>query len=117
MRPGTPGNAPKPEALPRPGERVYRKASKSAFIGTRLESDLRKARIRTLAIVGLTTNHCISTTARMAGNLGFENPTSGQCEPVVAAAGVFVISTPAKCGTIAVPPCRSPPEPGYLRAS
>lgn len=72
LRPDTPGNAPKPEALPRGGERIYRKASNSAFIGTRLEADLRKARIGTLVIVGLTTNHCISTTARMAGNLGFE---------------------------------------------
>ena len=43
----------------------------SAFIGTSLEADLRKAGITTL-VVGLTTNHCISTTVRMAGNLGFE---------------------------------------------
>ena len=44
----------------------------SAFIGTSLEADLRKAGITILVVVGLTTNHCISTTVRMAGNLGFE---------------------------------------------
>jgi nicotinamidase-related amidase len=43
----------------------------SAFIGTNLENDLRKDDIGTLIVVGLTTNHCVSTTARMAGNLGF----------------------------------------------
>jgi len=43
----------------------------SAFIGTSLERDLRRDGIDTLVIVGLTTNHCVSTTARMAGNLGF----------------------------------------------
>jgi nicotinamidase-related amidase len=72
MRPGTPGNAPKPETQPGEGEPVYRKTVNSAFIGTNLEADLRAAGVDTLAIVGLTTNHCISTTARMAGNLGFK---------------------------------------------
>jgi len=72
MRPGTIGNAPKPEAAAQASEWTYRKTVNSAFIGTTLEPDLRKRGIRTLVIVGLTTNHCISTTARMAGNLGFE---------------------------------------------
>jgi nicotinamidase-related amidase len=44
----------------------------SAFIGTDLESYLREHGIDALTIVGLTTDHCVSTTARMAGNLGFE---------------------------------------------
>ena len=72
LRHGAPGNAPKPEAQPLPGERIYRKRVNSAFIGTGLEADLRARGVDALAIVGLTTNHCISTTARMAGNLGFD---------------------------------------------
>jgi nicotinamidase-related amidase len=44
----------------------------SAFIGTGLEEQLREDGIDTLLMVGLTTDHCISTTARMAANLGFE---------------------------------------------
>ena len=72
LRPDTDGNAPKAEGAPRVGESVYRKTVNSAFIGTSLEADLRKAGITTLVVVGLTTNHCISTTVRMAGNLGFE---------------------------------------------
>lgn len=72
LRPGTPGNAVKPEAQPLPHELVLRKTVNSAFIGTPLEVELRTLNVRTLAIVGLTTNHCVSTTARMAANLGFE---------------------------------------------
>ena len=72
LRRGAPGNAPKPEALPLGGERVYRKRVNNAFLGTDLEAGLRALRVRRLAIVGLTTNHCVSTTARMAGNLGFD---------------------------------------------
>ncbi len=72
LRPGSSGNAPKPEGEPQEGERVYRKGVNSAFIGTDLEVDLRSAGIETLVVVGLTTNHCVSTTVRMAGNLGFE---------------------------------------------
>ena len=72
FRKGSPGVLTKPEALPREGERLYWKTVNSAFIGTSLEADLRQAGITTLVVVGLTTNHCVSTTARMAGNLGFE---------------------------------------------
>lgn len=71
LRPGLPGNAIQAAAAPTAAEPVYRKSVNSAFIGTSLESDLREQGIDTLVIVGLTTNHCVSTTARMAGNLGF----------------------------------------------
>jgi nicotinamidase-related amidase len=72
LRPGLPGNAIQSVAAPKTGEPVYHKHVNSAFIGTSLEKDLRQDGIDTLVIVGLTTNHCISTTARMAGNLGFK---------------------------------------------
>jgi len=44
----------------------------SAFIGTTLEADLRRRGLTTLVVVGMQTNMCVSTTARMAGNLGFK---------------------------------------------
>lgn len=62
----------KPEAMPLPGEPIVEKRVNSAFIGTDLERRLRDAGISTLVVAGLTTDHCCSTTARMAGNLGFE---------------------------------------------
>ena len=71
LRPGQRGNEWKPETAPVAGEPVIEKRVNSAFIGTSLEDDLRHAGCRDLVIVGLTTNHCVSTTARMAGNLGF----------------------------------------------
>jgi nicotinamidase-related amidase len=51
---------------------VIVKRVNSAFIGTDLEQRLRAAGIRTLVIAGATTNHCVETTVRMGGNLGFE---------------------------------------------
>ena len=57
--------------LPAPGETVYEKHVNSAFIGTNLEADLRAAGIDRLVIAGLTTPHCVSTSTRMAANLGF----------------------------------------------
>ena len=71
FRPGTAGSRVKPQALPAAGELLYYKWTNSAFIGTSLEADLQQRQIGTLVVVGLTTNHCISTTVRMAGNLGF----------------------------------------------
>lgn len=72
FRPGTPGYAHKPEGQPLPGEPVIVKSVNSSFIGTDLEARLRAAGIGSVVIVGLTTDHCVSTTARMAGNLGFD---------------------------------------------
>jgi nicotinamidase-related amidase len=69
---GTPGVDFKREATPLPGEPVITKHVNSAFIGTDLEERLRVVGVETVALVGLTTDHCVSTTARMAGNLGFE---------------------------------------------
>jgi nicotinamidase-related amidase len=72
LRLGNPGNDFKREAATIADEAIYPKSVHSAFIGTSLERDLRRRGVSTLVIVGLTTNHCVSTTARMAGNLGFE---------------------------------------------
>jgi nicotinamidase-related amidase len=72
FNPGSPGVELKPEGMPLPGETVLTKNVNSAFIGTDLEMRLRSAGVTTVVIVGLTTDHCISTTARMAANLGFQ---------------------------------------------
>ena len=71
LRPDRPGCAFKAVVEPQIGEPIFQKTVNSAFIGTDLETYLREQAIATLVVVGLTTNHCVSTTVRMAGNLGF----------------------------------------------
>ena len=53
-------------------EPIIKKNVNSAFIGTDLKEQLDNLKITKLVIVGLTTDHCISTTTRMASNLGFD---------------------------------------------
>ncbi len=72
LRPESPGCAFKDEVKPLAGEPVFQKHVNSAFIGTDLERVLHERNLDTLVIVGLTTPHCVSTSARMAGNLGFQ---------------------------------------------
>ena len=66
------GNEFKDLVKPLNNERVIKKNVNSAFIGTNLKEQLDDAKITKLVIVGLTTDHCVSTTTRMAGNLGFD---------------------------------------------
>jgi len=67
-----PGNRFNEMVTPAEREPVIQKNVNSAFIGTDLQARLDDAKITTLVIVGLTTDHCVSTTTRMAGNLGYE---------------------------------------------
>lgn len=71
LRPGFTGNDIKDIVYPQDSEPVIQKKVNSAFIGTDLEERLIQQDITTLIITGLTTNHCVETTTRMAGNLGF----------------------------------------------
>ena len=57
---------------PLPNETIFQKHVNSAFIGTNLENYLRDKSIDKLIIVGMTLPHCVSTTVRMASNLGFK---------------------------------------------
>lgn len=69
---GQPGNEFKEIVMPLQGETVIKKSENSAFIGTDLKKKLDDANIKYVIIVGLTTDHCVSTTARMAGNYGYK---------------------------------------------
>jgi nicotinamidase-related amidase len=71
LRPDAPGNTIKDEATPRSGEPIVGKQVNSAFIGTDLDARLKAHASDTVVLCGFTTNHCVSTTARMAGNLGY----------------------------------------------
>jgi nicotinamidase-related amidase len=71
LRPDLPGNAIKRIVAPQGDEPVLQKTVNNAFVGTDLEHRLREANIQSVVVIGLTTEHCVSTTARMAGDLGF----------------------------------------------
>lgn len=71
LRPDVIGNEFKEDAMPIEGEVIFTKTVNSAFIGTNLENHLTEHQITDLVLVGLTTDHCVSTSTRMGGNLGF----------------------------------------------
>lgn len=72
LRPGQIGNDFQEVVTPLPNEVQFTKSVNSAFINTNLEAYLKDKEVESLVIVGLTTDHCVSTTTRMAGNLGFQ---------------------------------------------
>ncbi|WP_282079484.1 cysteine hydrolase family protein [Aquimarina algiphila] len=67
-----PGNDFMDFIVPLTNEPIIEKEVNSAFIGTNLKEQLENKNIDTLVIAGLTTDHCVSTTTRMAGNFGFK---------------------------------------------
>ncbi len=82
-----PGNAIKAIVAPQHDEPLIQKSVNSAFIGTDLEQRLRDASTQTVVLVGLVTDHCVSTTARMAGNLGFQTFVVGDATATFARTG------------------------------
>lgn len=72
LRSNLPSGAFKKDLEPHDGETVVRKDVNSGFVGTNLEIALRRRRISRLVLAGFFTNMCVETTARMAGNLGFD---------------------------------------------
>lgn len=72
LAPGQPGNAFKPAVTGEP-DLLVTKQVHSAFYGQPdLDRWLQSHDIRALAICGIATDHCCETTARMAGDLGYE---------------------------------------------
>lgn len=72
LNPSNPGNALE-GFLEGARDVVIQKAVNSAFYGTPdLHLWLTKRNFRKIVICGITTNYCCETTARMAGNLGYQ---------------------------------------------
>jgi nicotinamidase-related amidase len=71
LRPDRPGVQIQDAVQPLDGEPLIQKHVNSAFVGTDLDERLTMQGVQTIVIAGLTTNHCVSTTARMAENLGY----------------------------------------------
>lgn len=72
LHPDAPGNDLLP-LVPRDPDLLVTKTVNSSFHGTPdLEAWLRSHGLTGVVVCGITTNHCCETTARVAGNLGFD---------------------------------------------
>jgi len=70
--PGQDGVEFQPRFAPQEGEWLIQKQVPDAFCASGLEAQLREAGIGQLIIVGVATNNSVESTARTAGNLGFD---------------------------------------------
>ncbi|HEY0505750.1 MAG TPA: cysteine hydrolase family protein [Lysobacter sp.] len=77
LAPGHPGNAHRPGFVPLDGEALVTKSVNAAFIGTDLDLRLRRLGVDTVVLFGISTDMCVSTTARVAANLGYRTVVVG----------------------------------------
>lgn len=77
LRPDHPGNAFRDGFEPLPGEAVIAKSVNAAFIGTDLDLRLRRLGVTCVVLFGISTDMCVSTTARVAANLGYRTLVVG----------------------------------------
>ncbi|MEJ7745615.1 MAG: cysteine hydrolase family protein [Luteimonas sp.] len=72
LHPSHPGNAFRDGFVPRADEPLISKSVNCAFVGTDLELRLRRMKVEKVVLFGLYADMCVSTTARIASNLGFD---------------------------------------------
>lgn len=72
LRPEHEGNAFRPGFEPRRDEPVVAKSVNCAFLGTDLDLRLRRGEANAVVLFGVSTDMCVSTTARIASNLGYK---------------------------------------------
>lgn len=77
LHPSHPGNAFREGFEPLPGEALVAKSVNAAFIGTDLDLRLRRLGVRSVVVFGISTDMCVSTTARVAANLGYRTIVVG----------------------------------------
>ncbi len=79
LAPGNPVNAFAPGFEPEPGDLAVVKERYSGFVGTELAARLRARGIRTVVVVGLTTDICVGSTVRDAFHHEFHTVTLADC--------------------------------------
>lgn len=72
FQPGSPYVRLQPFVQPRGDEPVLTKSTRNAFTSTDLARVLAERGVRRLAITGIQTEQCCETTARLAGDLGYD---------------------------------------------
>jgi nicotinamidase-related amidase len=92
LRPEQPGNAFRPGFEPQTGEPLVSKSVNCAFLGTDLELRLRRLGAGAVVFFGLSTDMCVSTTVRIASNLGFRT--------IVAADACACFDLPDESGSV-----------------
>jgi nicotinamidase-related amidase len=93
LAPGQAGNAFRAGFEPATGEALVTKSVNSAFIGTDLSLRLARLDAKSLVVFGITTDMCVSTTVRMASNLGYRTFLVGDacaCFGVLGSDGIEV---------------------------
>jgi nicotinamidase-related amidase len=93
--PGTPGNALRDGFQPQRDEPLVTKSVNAAFIGTDLDLRLRRLGIEQVVLFGMTTDMCVSTSARVASNLGYRTVVVGDATACYALAGADGETVPA----------------------